>query len=108
MEGTRRTTLDMHSLLLCADVQFLGITRTVSNQLQVTPKIVGSCESALGEIREQEFDVMIVDWRALDNLADFLCAMRRSTLNRDCVLVAIVRDLLDLRQSFAAGVHFLS
>jgi len=107
MEGTRRTTLDVHTLLLCADVQFLGITRTVLNQLQVTPKIVGGSEAALAMIQAYEFDVIVVDWRELDNLADFLCAVRRSTLNRDCVLVAIVRDLLDLRQSFSAGVHFL-
>jgi hypothetical protein len=33
--------------------------------------------------------------------------VRRSEQNCDCVLVAIVRDLLDLRQAFAAGTHFL-
>jgi CheY-like chemotaxis protein len=107
MEATRRTTLEMHALLLCADAQFLGITRNVLNQLQVTPEIVGNCETALSLIQAQEFDVIVVDWRELDNLADFLCAVRRSKINRDCVLVAIVRDLLDLRQSFSAGVHFL-
>ncbi len=36
MESTRKMTLEMHTLLLCADVQFTGITRTVLNQLQVT------------------------------------------------------------------------
>ena len=33
--------------------------------------------------------------------------MRKSKKNQECVLVAIMRDLLDLRQAFAAGVHFL-
>ncbi len=107
MEGTRKTTLDMHTLLLCADIQFTGITRNVLNQLQVTPKIVGNCEAALALIQEHEFDVIIVDWREIDNLGEFLCAIRKSKLNQECVLVAIMRDLLDLRQAFAAGVHFL-
>lgn len=107
MEIIRRTTLEMHTLLLCADVQFLGITRTVLNQLQVTPKIVGNCDAALGMILQHEFDVIVVDWREIENLGDFLCALRRSKLNQECVLVAIMRDLLDLRQAFAAGVHFL-
>jgi len=49
----------------------------------------------------------VIDWREIDNLSEFLCAVRRSKLNQDSVLVAIVRDLLDLRQAFAAGVHFL-
>lgn len=102
-----RTTLAVHTLLLCSDVQFLGTTRSVMNQLQVTPKIVGSCDEALAMIRKHEFDVIVVDWREVDSLGDFLCAVRRSKLNHECVLVAIVRDLLDLRQAFAAGMHFL-
>jgi DNA-binding NarL/FixJ family response regulator len=107
MENIRKTTLEMHTLLLCADVQFLGITRTVLNQLQVMPKIVNNCDAALAMIQEHEFDVIIVDWREIENLGDFLCALRKSRLNQECVLVAIMRDLLDLRQAFAAGVHFL-
>jgi CheY-like chemotaxis protein len=104
---TRPTTIPMHTLMLCADVQFLGTTRGVLNQLHVTPKIVGNCDAALVLIDEHAFDVILVDWREIDSLGDFLCAVRRSKLNPDCILVAIVRDLLDLRQAFAAGVHFL-
>jgi len=107
MENDTKTMLGMHTLLLCADVQFLGTTRGVLNQLQVTPKIVGDCDEALALIQAHEFEVIIVDWREINSLGDFLCAVRRSKLNQDCVLVAIVRDLLDLRQAFAAGVHFL-
>lgn len=107
METDRKTTLAMHTLLLCADTQFLGITRNVLNQLHVTPRISASSEAALGMIHADEFEVIVVDWREVDQVADFLGAVRRSRQNADCVLVAIVRDLLDLRQAFAAGVHFL-
>ena len=107
METIRKTTLDMRTLLLCSDLQFTGITRSVLTHLQVTPKIVASSEAALDAIHNFEFDVIVVNWREIDNLGDFLCAVRCSKINRHCVLVAIVRDLLDLKQSFAAGVHFL-
>jgi len=107
MEGSLKATFEMHTLLLCGDVQFLGTTRGVLNQLRVTPKIVGGCDEAQALIQAHEFSVIIVDWREISNLAEFLCAVRRSKLNQECVLVAIVRDLLDLRQAFAAGVHFL-
>src|SRR5579872_2315947 len=106
MESTR-TPVAMNTLLLCGDVQFLGITRTVLGDLHVHPQIMGTSEAALEMIHAVEFDVIIVDWREIDNVADFLCAVRRSKLNYECVLVAIVRDLLDLKQAFAAGVHFL-
>ena len=107
MENNYKTTLEMHTLLLCADVQFLGTTRGVLNQFHVTPNIVGDCDAALAMIRTHEFDAIVVDWREISDLGDFLRAVRRSKLNQECVLVAIVRDLLDLRQAFAAGVHFL-
>jgi CheY-like chemotaxis protein len=107
MDDKTPSTLAMHTLLLCSDAQFLGITRNVLNQLHVTPKTVNTSAAALAMVQAHEFDAIIVDWREIDNLAEFLCGVRRSKLNQDCILVAIVRDLLDLRQSFAAGVHFL-
>lgn len=107
MENASKTKLEMRTLMLCADVPFLGITRSVLNQLQVTPKIVNTSAAALAMVRTHEFDAIIVDWREIDNLSEFLCAVRRSKVNQDCVLVGIVRDLLDLQEAFAAGVHFL-
>ena len=97
----------MHTLLLCADAQYLGITRNVLKQLRVTQRIAAKSDAALAMIQAQEFDVIIIDWREIDQVGEFLGAVRRSRQNADCVLVAIVRDLLDLRQAFAAGAHFL-
>lgn len=68
---------------------------------------MGSCDEALRLIEEHEFDLIGVDWREVLNLGEFLGSVRRSKLNQECVLVAIVRHLLDLRQAFAAGVKFL-
>lgn len=107
MENPQRSGISMQTLLLCRDVQFLGITRTCLNQLGVAPRTVGNSKDALEWIQDHEFDVVIVDWREIDNLAEFLSEVRRSKLNHEAVLVAIVRDLLDLRQAFAAGVQFL-
>ena len=97
----------MHTLMLCADTQFLGTTRNVLHQLGAIPEIVSTSQQALTLIQNESYDLILLDWREIDNVADFLGAVRRSRLNADCVLVAIMRDLLDLKQAFAAGVHFL-
>lgn len=107
MENIPNSTLQMRTLMLCNDVAFLGITRSVLKQLHVTPRMVNTSAAAVAVIQAQEFEVIVVDWREIDNLQEFLSAVRRSKLNQECVLVAIVRDLLDLKQAFAAGVHFL-
>jgi hypothetical protein len=97
----------MHVLLLCRDVQFLGITTSVVQQLGGTFRSVDECGQALTAIEANKYDVIVVDWREIDDLAGFLFAVRHSALNHDCVLAAIVRDVLDVRQAFTAGVHFL-
>jgi DNA-binding NarL/FixJ family response regulator len=98
---------EMHALLLCPDAQFMGTTLSVLKQVGGVPQAVEDTGQALVAISAHKFDIVIVDWREIDDLAEFLCAARRSALNNDCVLVAIVRDVLDVRQAFAAGVHFL-
>ncbi len=40
MDDMPKSTLAMRTLLLCADRQFLGITRNILNQLHVAPKII--------------------------------------------------------------------
>lgn len=42
MENMPKSKIEMHTLLLCTDVPFLGITRNVLNQLHVTPKMVNN------------------------------------------------------------------
>jgi hypothetical protein len=48
-----------------------------------------------------------VDWQEIGDLGQFLETLRKSKMNKECLIVGIASDLLDLRQSFAAGVRFL-
>jgi CheY-like chemotaxis protein len=97
----------MNALLLCRDVQFLGTTKRVLKQLGMQATVDENADDVLTRLASQEFDSLIVDWREVDNVAEFLESVRKSKLNRRCIVVAIVRDMLDLRQAFAAHVHFL-
>lgn len=108
MEATvRKSTVGIDALLLCRDAQFLGTIKRVLKQMAIRTTIDDQAESALRRLASQEFDSLIVDWRELDNMGDFLESMRKSKVNQRCMVVAIVRDLLDAQQAFAAGVHFL-
>jgi CheY-like chemotaxis protein len=102
----RKPALEMNALILCQDPQFLGMTSRVLKQLGATTAS-GDPDAAESFLAAQKYDAVVVDWQAIHDVAGFLGSVRKSTHNQDCVLVAIVRDLLDLRQAFAAGVHFL-
>jgi hypothetical protein len=98
---------EMHALLLCRDAQFLGTTLGVLKQTGGVPQTVEDAGHALAAMSASKFVLVIMDWREIDDLAEFLCMARRCELNSDCVQVAIVRDVLDVRQACTAGVHFL-
>lgn len=97
---------EMHALLLCRDVAYMGTTVGVLKQAGGVPRTVDNAELALTAIATNKFDVVIADWREIDDLAEFMCQVRHSALNHDAVLVSIVRDVLDVRQACAAGVQF--
>ena len=105
-KASKKPALEMTALVLCQDPQFLGTTSRVLKQVGATA-VLSDCGSAATLLDTRKFDAIIVDWREIDNLGEFLVAVRKSKHNQDSVLVAMVRDLLDLRQAFAAGVHFL-
>jgi len=49
----------------------------------------------------------VFDWREIINLGEFLQTVRQSKMNKDCLLIGLASDLLDLRQAFSAGVQYL-
>lgn len=104
--GSDLATLNMRTLLLCSDVPFLGVTHGVLDDFGIAPQVMADEDAALQLLEAQNFEVAIVDWSQIESLPDFLVRVRQSR-NADCVFVAIVRDQLDMRQAFAAGVQLL-
>jgi CheY-like chemotaxis protein len=98
---------EMRALIFCDDQQFLHTASRVLTDLGVTTEVNGDYASVIALLATQKIDTVIVDWAQIHNLGEFFEAIRRSKRSQDCIVVAIVRDLLDLRQTFAAGVHFM-
>jgi CheY-like chemotaxis protein len=63
--------------------------------------------AALAALEQQRIDTVVVDWREIVNLGEFLETIRKSKINKQGLLIGIASDLLDLRQAFSAGVQFL-
>jgi len=105
MDYVTSAKLSVRTLIFCADVQFLDATCEVLHCLQIAPQAAARCDTALALLRQQKFDVAVVDWQETEKLTDFLCALRSS--NPDCVLIAVASELAELRAAFAAGAQFL-
>jgi CheY-like chemotaxis protein len=105
MDYVTSTKLSVRTLIFSSDVQFLDATSEVLGRLQIAPQAAARCDTALALLQKQKFDVAVVDWQEREKLTDFLCALRRS--NRDCVFIAVIRELAELREAFAAGAQLL-
>jgi hypothetical protein len=98
-----KATMEMHTLVLCREAQYVRTIACTLKPLGVSHTVLEDCAPAVSRIAVQKFETIVVDGREIDDVAEFLCAVRRSNLDRDCILVAIVRDRLDLRQAPPRG-----
>jgi len=100
-------TFDINALILCDDSHFLGTMERVFARLGVSSEASCDYTAALNALEQKRIDTVVVDWREIINLGEFLETLRQSKMNKDCLLIGIASDLLDLRQAFSAGVQFL-
>ena len=100
-------TFDINALILCDDSHFLRTMESVLARLGVRSERSPDYAAALTALEQQRIDTVVVDWREIINLGEFLETVRNSKMNRDCLLIGIASDLLDLRQAFSTGVQFL-
>jgi len=100
-------TFDINALILCNDSHFLGTMERVFARLGVRSERSSDYTAALSALEQKRTDTVVVDWREILNLGEFLQTVRQSKMNKDCLLIGIASDLLDLRQAFSAGVQYL-
>jgi ActR/RegA family two-component response regulator len=100
-------TFDINALILCDDTQFLKTMERVFTKLGVRSERTPEYAAALTALDQRKIDTVVVDWQEISNLGEFLGTVRQSKMNKECLLIGIASDLLDLRQAFSAGVQFL-
>lgn len=100
-------TFDINALILCDDSHFLGTMSRVFSRLGVRSERTLDYAAALTALEKRKIDTVVVDWREIVNLGEFLETMRKSKMNKQCLIIGIASDLLDLRQAFSSGVQFL-
>lgn len=98
---------EMKAMVFSQDDLFIPTMRRVLKRLGLQTSVTVSYEEAMARLMNEKLDAVIMDWQEIANLGEFLDCIRTSNINKDVVQVAIARDLLDLRQSFSAGIQFL-
>jgi hypothetical protein len=105
LETNRYLTFAINALILCDDTHFLKTLERVFAKLGVNSEITGDYASALAALEQRKIDAVVVDWQEISNLGEFLETVRKSKMNKECVIIGIASDLLDLRQAFRECVR---
>lgn len=100
-------TFGIDALILCEDTHFLLSLERVLGKLGVRSERTPDYASALTTLEQRKIDTLVVDWREIADLGEFLQTVRKSKMNKECLLIGIASDLLDLRQAFSAGLQYL-
>jgi ActR/RegA family two-component response regulator len=100
-------TFGINALILCDDTHFLKSLERVFAKLGVNSERSADYAAALAALDQRKIDAIVVDWREIADLGEFLETVRKSRMNKECLIIGIAGDLLDLRQAFSAGVQFL-
>lgn len=107
MQGTNSyLTFGINALILCDDAHFIKTLERVFARLGVCSE-QSDYASALTAIAQRKIDTVVVYWQEITDLGEFLETVRKSKMNKECLIIGIASDLLDLRQAFSAGVQFL-
>lgn len=108
MSGTNPyLTFDINALILCEDTHFLKTLERVLASLGVRSECTADYATPLTAIEQRKTDIVVLDWREIPNVGEVLDTVRQSKMNKECVLIGIASDLVDLRQAFSAGVQYL-
>jgi CheY-like chemotaxis protein len=107
MENRLSVGRTMQTLLLSPDQPLLTTLSAVLHGLNVEAEAACSKERALELVRNGQYDVIVLDWHGGRSAYEILDAIDRSQACCDTVLVGVVAESVEMRQAFAAGVHFL-
>lgn len=93
-------------LLICEDTQLLCTLNRALDHMKIETALALDAEDAEEQLRTATFDVVIIDFANAESGKAILQHLRRSKVNRDCVAIAIVDNVLGHRDAFKCGANF--
>jgi CheY-like chemotaxis protein len=99
--------MDLRVLLVCPDHDSAGVLTRILPEMGVEAEHVASISAGLQRLDEEQFDAVILDYRADQSSQDFLTKLRHSGKNRAALLIAIVDGEFSARPLFGLGANFV-
>jgi hypothetical protein len=99
--------MDLRALVVCPDQDSPSLLELVSSEMAMKGEHTSSISRGLELLEKQHFDAIFLDYHADESSEEFLARLRRSSKNRDSLLIALVESEFNARLVFVLGASFV-
>jgi c-di-GMP-binding flagellar brake protein YcgR len=99
--------MDLHALVVCPDQDATSLLALIQAEMAMAAEHTSSFSCGLELLQSRHFDAIFLDYRADESSEEFLARLRRSSKNRDSLLIALVESEFHARLVFVLGASFV-
>ena len=100
-------TMDLRALVVCPDQESGKLLTLILSEMGIAAEQTPSISAGLELLDNQQFDAIILDYRADQSSEEFLGRLRQSAKNRASTLIAVVDSEFNARPVFGLGANFV-
>lgn len=99
--------MDLRALVVCPDQDSPSLLELIASEMSMKGEHTSSISRGLELLDQKHFDAIFLDYRADESSEEFLARLRRSSKNRDSLLIALVDSEFNARLVFVLGASFV-
>lgn len=99
--------MDLRVLVVCPDQDSANLLSQVLSEMAMIAEHTPSITRGLDRLNEEQFDAVILDYRADQSSEEFLAKLRQGRKSRSTLLIAIVDGDFSARPIFGLGANFV-
>lgn len=99
--------MDARLLVVCSDQDAANLLTTILSEMGMAPEHTPSLSQGMARLDEKQFDAIILDYHPSQASQEFLTRWRRSSKNRNTLLIAVVDGEFEARPAFGLGANFV-
>src|SRR5438477_4654276 len=95
------------SLVVCAETKAVKVLAQILKELSIEAEHCGELNAAAARLAAQHYDAVVVDCKDQIAAVELIAALRKSTINKSTLIIALVDGREQVRDIFGEGANFV-
>jgi CheY-like chemotaxis protein len=102
-----QVSMALTSLIVCADAEAVQVLNRIFQDLGIEPANCANASAAKERLPEKRFDMIVVDCRDESSSTALISSIRKSPLQRNSVILALVKAGSRVSETFETGANLI-